>query len=176
MPRMLSASAPSVEAEQSISPPVPLNAGSVCHVAQPPDRVPARPVHVASRLAERRELTQRQKEVLTFIQRHIEQTGYPPTLREIGTNFGIRSTNGVNDHLKALIRKGYLAKDDWHSRALRIVGGPSVRPPHEQHQAALEELRDARMLLSRALRILLKSPSLSAEATVLAGDIREVLR
>jgi repressor LexA len=34
---------------------------------------------------------------------------------------GIRSTNGVNDHLKALERKGYLVREELKSRALRPV-------------------------------------------------------
>jgi len=53
-------------------------------------------------------LTERQKQVLGIIIESIEQQGYPPTLREIGERLGIRSTNGVSDHIKALTRKGYL--------------------------------------------------------------------
>jgi repressor LexA len=64
-------------------------------------------------------LTQRQKMVLEFIQTTIDTDGYPPTLREIGNFMGIRSTNGVNDHLRALERKGYLKREDMKSRALR---------------------------------------------------------
>lgn len=63
-------------------------------------------------------ITGRQQEVLLFILRTIAEKGYPPTLREIGANFGIRSTNGVNDHLHALARKGYLERGDRMSRAL----------------------------------------------------------
>jgi repressor LexA len=63
-------------------------------------------------------LTDRQLEVLRFIVRQIEELGYPPTIREIGEALDIRSTNGVNDHLKALERKGYLARDPVKSRAL----------------------------------------------------------
>ena len=74
-------------------------------------------------------LTDRQKAVLDFISRSIEKRGYPPTLREIGEHMGIRSTNGVNDHLKALEKKGYLEREDLKSRALRpispIHGGAS---------------------------------------------------
>jgi repressor LexA len=66
-----------------------------------------------------RELTDRQRAVLDFIQHSIVSRGYPPTLREIGEKMGIRSTNGVNDHLKALEKKGYLAREDLKSRALR---------------------------------------------------------
>jgi repressor LexA len=76
-------------------------------------------------------LTRRQKQALDFISRCIEERGYPPTLREIGEHMGIRSTNGVNDHLKALERKGVLTRDDMKSRALRPVttAGPVVEIP-----------------------------------------------
>lgn len=63
-------------------------------------------------------LTQRQQQVLDFIRDSINRRGYPPTLREIGAHMGIRSTNGVNDHLRALERKGYLTREDMKSRAL----------------------------------------------------------
>jgi len=70
-------------------------------------------------------LTQRQQMVLDFIRQSITDRGYPPTLREIGARMGIRSTNGVNDHLRALERKGYLTREDMKSRALRptALGG-----------------------------------------------------
>ena len=64
-------------------------------------------------------ITDRQRMVLDFIRQSIHDRGYPPTLREIGARMGIRSTNGVNDHLRALERKGYLTREDMKSRALR---------------------------------------------------------
>ena len=64
-------------------------------------------------------LTRRQQQVLDFIRESITDRGYPPTLREIGHHMGIKSTNGVNDHLRALERKGYLTREDMKSRALR---------------------------------------------------------
>ena len=70
-------------------------------------------------------LTDRQQEILGFISQSIEERGYPPTLREIGEHFGIRSTNGVNDHLRALEKKGHLQREDLKSRALRPVGAPA---------------------------------------------------
>src|SRR5688572_1255265 len=70
---------------------------------------------------ERDELTDRQQEILSFINSSIGERGYPPTLREIGRQFGIKSTNGVNDHLRALEKKGYLAREDMKSRALRPI-------------------------------------------------------
>ena len=67
------------------------------------------------------DLTGRQRQVFEFITRSIDERGYPPTLREIGAHMRIRSTNGVNDHLKALERKGWITREDLKSRALRPV-------------------------------------------------------
>src|SRR3954463_10669574 len=64
------------------------------------------------------ELTDRQKEILSFILKESEERGFPPTIREIGEEMDIRSTNGVNDHLKALERKGYLTRGEQQSRSL----------------------------------------------------------
>lgn len=54
------------------------------------------------------DLAPRQRELLDFVASYSDQKGIPPTLREIGEALGIKSTNGVSDHLKALVRKGYL--------------------------------------------------------------------
>jgi repressor LexA len=66
-------------------------------------------------------LTERQSKVLKFIERSMASSGYPPTLREIGNAFGIKSTNGVNDHLRALMKKGYLAREAGKSRTLKVL-------------------------------------------------------
>jgi len=63
-------------------------------------------------------LTERQKAVLEFVVDYIRVHRFPPTVREIGRALGIRSTNGVSDHLKALERKGYLERRGMKSRAL----------------------------------------------------------
>ena len=72
------------------------------------------------------QLTHRQQQALDFITSCLDANGYPPTLREIGEHMGIRSTNGVNDHLKALERKGYLVREELKSRALRPVDAPET--------------------------------------------------
>lgn len=79
------------------------------------------------------ELTDRQREILKFIVNETEARGFPPTIREIGEEMDIRSTNGVNDHLKALERKGYLNRGEQQSRSLvptkraRLVLGLGAR-------------------------------------------------
>jgi len=76
----------------------------------------------------REPLTPRQQEVLDFISSSIRSRGYPPTLREIGEHLHIRSTNGVNDHLLALKKKGYLKRGNFKARALRPVNLPKIDP------------------------------------------------
>lgn len=75
-----------------------------------------------------RPLTGRQDAALGFIRQSIRDRGYPPTLRELAALLGIRSTNGVNDHLRALERKGFITRTDLHSRAIRLVGEGAPRP------------------------------------------------
>src|SRR5690606_38879364 len=81
-------------------------------------------------------LTEKQRAVLDFIIESIQDRGYPPTLREIGNQFGIRSTNGVNDHLRALERKGYLTREDMKSRTLRptpeVLRAMSIDLPEDE--------------------------------------------
>lgn len=56
------------------------------------------------------ELTRRQVEVLATVLDSLDRREIPPTIREIGDALGISSTNGINDHLKALERKGMLVR------------------------------------------------------------------
>ncbi|MHB8420234.1 MAG: transcriptional repressor LexA [Myxococcales bacterium] len=67
------------------------------------------------------ELSDRQLSILSLIQHRIEEQGYPPTIREIGAEVGLRSTNGVAEHLRSLVDKGYLEKEDMKSRALGLT-------------------------------------------------------
>lgn len=67
------------------------------------------------------QLTDRQKEILEFIRQFIEESGYPPTLRDIARKFGMSSTYGVQRHIDALTKKGYLSKESNTSRGLCLV-------------------------------------------------------
>lgn len=56
------------------------------------------------------DLSPRQREILDFIAASIDMRGVPPSYREIGGALGIGSTNGVSDHIKALVKKGYIER------------------------------------------------------------------
>lgn len=66
-------------------------------------------------------LSERQRNILRFMERYVKQTGYPPTIREIGEATGINSTSVVNYNLNKLVEAGYLQRSDRVSRGLRLV-------------------------------------------------------
>jgi len=67
------------------------------------------------------ELTDRQKEVLDYIETFIRENPYPPTIREIAAHFGM-SAKGAYDHMKALERKGRIRTGGGRSRKIEIIG------------------------------------------------------
>jgi repressor LexA len=70
------------------------------------------------------ELTDRQKGVLNFIIRYIEDNGFPPSIRDIGKECLIKSSSSVDMHLKALRRKGYIEVVSNTPRGIRILRKP----------------------------------------------------
>ena len=107
------------------------------------------PAAIPAARDERPALTDRQAEVLTMICDSIRDRGYAPTLREIGARMNIGSTNGVNDHLIALERKGYIRRDAMNSRAIQVLHGP---PLSDEQQLAMHRER-ARFHQGEATRI-----------------------
>ncbi len=66
-------------------------------------------------------LTIRQQKILDFIRARIRERGFPPTVREIGEEFGIRSTNGVHGFLRALEKKGAINRDRGLARSIEVL-------------------------------------------------------
>lgn len=69
----------------------------------------------------KKQLTDRQNEILIFIKEFVTENGYPPTLREIGKGFQISSTFGVKRHLDALEKKGYVNVESNASRGICVI-------------------------------------------------------
>jgi len=67
-----------------------------------------------------KELTDRQKQVLSFIADYIKKNAYPPTIREIAENFSI-SVKGAHDHITALRKKGHLKQADKRPRTMGLT-------------------------------------------------------
>ncbi|TET86540.1 repressor LexA [Candidatus Aerophobetes bacterium] len=66
-------------------------------------------------------LTERQRKILQFLKRYVSRRGYPPTLREIAQNFRIKWTQGIEKHLRALQKKGYIKRSSG-ARSIEIMG------------------------------------------------------
>ena len=70
-------------------------------------------------------LTERQKEILDFIEAQMRERGYPPSVREIGEAVGLTSPSTVHSHLATLQRYGFLHRDPTKPRALEVRYDPT---------------------------------------------------
>ena len=66
-------------------------------------------------------LKDREQKILNFMKSEIKTKGYPPTVREICTALGIKSTSTVHKDIASLVNQGYLKKDPSKPRALMVV-------------------------------------------------------
>jgi repressor LexA len=69
-----------------------------------------------------RKLSERQKNILKYIEAYVDERGYPPSIREIGDQVGISSTSVVDYNLRVLEREGRIRRDREVSRGLELVG------------------------------------------------------
>ena len=76
-----------------------------------------------------KDLTERQKEILSFIAEYIKKNSYPPTIREIADNYSI-SVKGAHDHITALRKKGFLKHAGKRPRTMGLT--------HERQEEAGE--------------------------------------
>ena len=136
-------------------------------------------VKLPTRLPRATPLTARQAEVLALLERSIQTRGYPPTIRELGAALGIRSPQGVSDHLAALERKGHIHRTASQSRSCvpvamsddtieiplydgRVAAGQPALAVDNQR----ETLRISRTLLRRARNVF----ALEVQGNSMTGD------
>jgi len=67
-------------------------------------------------------LTPTQEKVFEFLKDFLRERGFPPTLREIASHFGLRGPKAPQKTLNILERKGYIRKVPGGSRAIEILG------------------------------------------------------
>jgi repressor LexA len=83
------------------------------------------------------ELTGKRRDILDFIVNQVRETGYPPTVREIGEAVGLTSSSTVHTHLSTLQRQGYLRRDPTKPRALTLsydtVSGATIERRPTRH-------------------------------------------
>ena len=73
-------------------------------------------------------ITDRQKEVLTYISDFSDENAFPPTVREISEHFGI-SIRAVQDHIIALQKKGFLSQSQKRSRSIKVLSDLREKEP-----------------------------------------------
>lgn len=66
-------------------------------------------------------LTKRQKEILTFLETHIQAHGFAPSFEEIAEQFAFQSLATVHEHLTNLERKGYIRRTYNESRSIEVL-------------------------------------------------------
>lgn len=66
-------------------------------------------------------LSPRQQAILDYIQKEVEEKGYPPSVREIGEAVGLASSSTVHGHLARLEKKGYIRRDPTKPRAIELL-------------------------------------------------------
>jgi len=70
-------------------------------------------------------LTDRQLQILDFIEQELRERGYPPSVREIGEAVGLASPSTVHSHLATLERLGFLRRDPTKPRAIEVRYDPN---------------------------------------------------
>lgn len=75
------------------------------------------------------ELSDRQTAILEFISRHCRDSGYPPTVREIGLAVGLASPSTVHAHLAKLEAGGHIKRDPTKPRAMFLLRDAHEAPP-----------------------------------------------
>ena len=66
-------------------------------------------------------ISNRQKQILSYIQQHMDAHGYPPTVREIGSAVSLSSSSTVHAHLKTLQEHGHIERDAVLTRAIKLT-------------------------------------------------------
>lgn len=86
-------------------------------------------------------LSVRQKNILKFIQQHLDAHGYPPTVREIGSAVNLSSSSTVHAHLKTLEERGHIQREAVLTRAIKLKGGSgSTAASHNSNGVSLPVL------------------------------------
>ncbi len=76
----------------------------------------------------KKELTATQERVFIFLKDFLGEKGFPPTLREIASHFGLKGPKAPQKTLQILEKKGYIRKFPGGSRAIEILRFPQFSP------------------------------------------------
>lgn len=66
-------------------------------------------------------ISDKQAQILSYIAKFVSDHGFPPSVREIGSAVGLKSSSTVHYHLTALEEAGHILRDDGKTRAICLV-------------------------------------------------------
>jgi repressor LexA len=130
-------------------------------------------------------ITERQMEIYTFIRSVVDKKGMPPTMREIGEKFGIRSTNGVEGHLASLEGHGLITRERGKSRGIvvrsersataipllgRVAAGMPVLAPENREGEVMVDLSLFNLRSAASLFALKVRGESMVDAHIMDGD------
>jgi len=82
---------------------------------------------------DKKKLTSHQRKVFEFIAGYSQKHGRPPTVRDIGEKFNLRSTGSVRSYLEALEKKGYIERQAGISRGITILKPQETAGPRQRN-------------------------------------------
>jgi len=86
----------------------------------------------------------KQQQILDFVNSEVEEKGYPPSVREICSAVGFKSTSTVHGYLERLEKNGLITKDPTKPRALRVIGN---RKPFQKESSTPKDYYSRRELV-----------------------------
>lgn len=92
-----------------------------------------------------KKISDKQQEILDFVNKQVQLKGYPPSVREICSAVGFKSTSTVHNYLERLAKSGLIAKDPTKPRALKVING--FKKPQSQHDNNTREFYSQKELV-----------------------------
>jgi len=92
-------------------------------------------------------LSERHRKIMDFLDRFQDQSGYSPSIRQIGDSIGVKSTSLIDYYLNQLQQMGFIDRDEHVSRSIRVLKTPSTA------QRVTEVVRTATNALADMLRV-----------------------
>ncbi len=92
-------------------------------------------------------LSERHRKIMDFLDRFQDQSGYSPSIRQIGDSIGVKSTSLIDYYLNQLQQMGFIDRDEHVSRSIRVLKTPSAA------QRVTEVVRTATNALADMLRV-----------------------
>lgn len=82
-----------------------------------------------------KKLNEKQQQILDFVIKQVEEKGYPPSVREICSAVGFKSTSTVHGYLEQLEKSGFIQKDPTKPRALKIVSNKPSNASQDKYDS-----------------------------------------